>query len=513
MRNNISKTSKSLLNAKVSFIFYVANLVLQFYSRKIFLDYLGSEILGLNATMQNIIGFLNLAELGIGSAIAYHLYKPLYHKNYNEINDIISIQGWLYKKIAIIIISLSILLLPFLPKIFSKTDISLLYIYGSFIALLTSALLSYFINYKQILLSADQKEYKIIKNVQGFKFIKVCTQTLAIIFIAQGYLAWILLEIIFAFLTSFFLNNTIAKEYPLLNVSSKLGKLKYKEYPVIITKTKQIFFHRIAAFVLTQTSPLIIYSYASLTLVAIYTNYMLIVTGLTQLTNGLMNSINAGIGSLIAEGNKEKIIKTFWDLTLLRIWIASIICFTFYCISNKFIILWVGENYLLETTPVLLITIILFISLTRTNDYFIAGYGLYQDVWASGTEAILNLALSIILGKVWGLTGTLSGILTSLVIIILIWKPFFLFKFGFKINFINYITKYTKFIVLMSIAGLLSKILDNYLNTKICNNYEELIQYTLLILIEYSVISFIILLLLEKNTYSLIVRFKQILKL
>lgn len=73
----MTRTAKSVKNAKVVLFFYFINLVLQFFSRKIFLEYLGAEVLGLNTTVQNLIDFLNLAELGIGAAVAYNLYKSL----------------------------------------------------------------------------------------------------------------------------------------------------------------------------------------------------------------------------------------------------------------------------------------------------------------------------------------------------------------------------------------------------------------------------------------------------
>ena len=91
-----SRTSKSIKNSLVALAFYFINLVLQFFSRKVFLDYLGAEILGLNTTATNLLQFLNLAELGIGSAIACTLYKPLLEKDTVAINEIVSLQGWLY---------------------------------------------------------------------------------------------------------------------------------------------------------------------------------------------------------------------------------------------------------------------------------------------------------------------------------------------------------------------------------------------------------------------------------
>ena len=209
---NESRTAKSIHNIKIALLFYFFNLILQFFSRKIFLDYLGSEVLGLNTTAQNLLGFLNIAELGIGNAIAYNLYKPLYDKNHKDINEIVSIQGWLYRRVAYIVIIGSCLLMCFFPLIFAKAQIPLWYAYGSFLTLLTSSLLSYFINYQQIVLSADQKDYKITANIQGVKIVKLLLQILAIRFLDNGYVWWMILEVVMACITSYTLNISIKKE-------------------------------------------------------------------------------------------------------------------------------------------------------------------------------------------------------------------------------------------------------------------------------------------------------------
>lgn len=90
-----SRVKKSLLNARVNLIFYFLTLILSFFSRKIFLDTLGADFVGLTGTLQNLLGFLNLAELGIGSAIGYVLYKPLFEHDEGKINEIISVFGYL----------------------------------------------------------------------------------------------------------------------------------------------------------------------------------------------------------------------------------------------------------------------------------------------------------------------------------------------------------------------------------------------------------------------------------
>ncbi|MBR6270249.1 MAG: sugar transporter, partial [Bacteroidales bacterium] len=99
------RTSKSLKNSQVAIVIQILSLIVGFISRKIFLDFLGTEILGLNTTATSILNFLNIAELGISSAIAVTLYKPIYDGDRKSIREIVALQGWLYKRVALFIIA------------------------------------------------------------------------------------------------------------------------------------------------------------------------------------------------------------------------------------------------------------------------------------------------------------------------------------------------------------------------------------------------------------------------
>lgn len=129
---------------------------------------------------------------------------------------------------------------------------------------------------------------------------------------------------------------------------------------------------------------------------------MLIVTGLSLLMDALLRSVNAGVGSLVAEGDKRCIKRVFWELTSLRIWLASIACFGMYKLAHSFISLWVGEEFVLNQSAFFILIGITFINLARTNETFLFAYGLFQDVWAPMMEAALNLGLSVVLGYFGG---------------------------------------------------------------------------------------------------------------
>lgn len=485
-----SRTAKSIKNAKIALFFYFVNLILQFFSRKIFLEYLGAEVLGLNTTVQNLLGFLNIAELGISSAISYTLYQPLFNKDKGSINEIVSIQGWLYRKIAFIVIAGGCVLMLFFPLIFAKIELPIWYAYSSFIVLLVSALLGYFVNYRQIVLVADQKEYKVTFCIQGGKVLKVVLQITAIALLIDGYLYWLVIELLMSFVIAIMLNRTVRKEYAWLDTEPLKGKYLKNKYPKIIKKTKQLFIHRIAAFVLSQTGPLIIYAYASLTLVAIYGNYMLIIGGVTLLVNAVFNGISAGVGNLVAEGNKKHIKAFYWECVASRYWFASLLCFCLFMLTDAFIRIWVGEAYVLPHATLGLLIIYAFIVFTRVHDLFIAAYGIYQDVWAPALEASLNIGCSIWLGYYWGVNGIIVGISLSLFIVVFCWKPYFLFRVGFGDSIKEYVKKCIKYLLLISLSSLSSfYIINAFIDTEMNTLMKWMINASFFIVIYIAISS------------------------
>lgn len=502
-----SRTAKSIKNAKVALLFYFINLILQFFSRKIFLEYLGAEVLGLNTTAQNLLGFLNLAELGIGAAISFILYKPLFEKDTQAINEIVSVQGWLYRKIAWIVIGGACVLMCFFPWIFAKAELALGYAYGAFSVFLSSSLLSYFFNYRQIVLTADQKEYKITLNVQGFKILKIVLQVLAIHYLSNGYVWWLVLELLAACVVTIVLDRVLKSEYPWLRPRPSLGKELRKKYSNIIIKTKQLFFHKISYFVLEQVSPLIIYAYTSLSVVAIYGNYMLIMLGVTLLLSALFNSIHASIGNLVAEGNLNSIFSIFEELFSSRFLFSATICVGVWFLTPSFVTLWLGKEYVLDSVSFLILVAVLYISLMRTVDgAFLNAYGLYQDVWATITEAALNLGVSILFGYFWGLPGILGGSLLSLFLMVFLWKPYFLFKKGFVLPFRKYCFLYVKYIVcgLVSFVAVLP--LASYLPLNPTGSYIHLVLYGLLVTGSFGGILFCLLYLSDRGMKKFVFR-------
>lgn len=449
-----SRLKKSLLNARVNLIFYFLSLALSFFSRKIFLDTLGADFMGLIGTLNNLLGFLNLAELGISTAIGYVLYKPLFERNELKINEIISVFGFIYRRIGFIILSAGCLLACFLPFIFPNNVFNIGVIYFAFFSYLTTSLIGYFANYKQTLLGADQKNYVVTAYFQSAVLIKTLLQ-MGLVYYTGNYYLWIGMELLLGITYSVILNWKVNQVYPWLKSEVKKGKLLLKQYPDVIRYTKQLFVHKLGSFVQFQTTPFLVYAFVSLKTVAFYGNYTLIIDKISIFISNLLGSTNAGVGSLIAEGNSKRIQQVFWELMGIRFLIAGTISFTLLKLTSAFIALWLGSEYVMPQHILYLIIINSFISYTRgATDQFIYGYGLFQDTWAPIAEVIINLSVAILGGYFWGLPGILMGNITSLFIIIIIWKPYFLYSQGFKLSVLHYWIGYTKHLLIILLPAI-----------------------------------------------------------
>ena len=426
-----SRVKKSLLNAKVNLICYFVSLLVAFFTRKIFLDQLGTEFIGFTSTLQSLLGFLNLAELGVGSAIGYVLYKPIFDDDHNKINEIISVFGYLYRCIGLFIFGAGIVLSCFLPLIFPETTFSWGVIYFGFYAYLAASMLGYFVNYKQTLLSADQRNYVVTGYFQAATTVKVISQAVLALTFSSFYL-YLALELVFGIINSILLQWRINTTYPWLQSDIRLGKKLFKKYPEISKYVKQLFVHKIGGFVQFQLSPFLVYAYVSLPMVALYGNYTLVTQRIQSFLNAILNSTGAGVGNLISEGNKQQIWRVYRELLAFRVFIAGFCAVSIFMLIGGFISVWLGKEYELSKLVTLFICVQFFMVIVReVTDQFIFGYGLFYDVWVPLVESAIFIIASMVFGSLYGLPGVLAGPLLSTFIIIYLWKPYFLFSKGF----------------------------------------------------------------------------------
>ncbi|MBE6281033.1 MAG: sugar transporter [Bacteroides sp.] len=504
------RVHKSLLNAKVNLIFYFLSLFFSFFSRKIFLDCLGAEFIGLTGTLGNILGYLNLAELGVGAAISIFLYKPLQIQNHEGICEIVSVFGYIYQKIGKFILVSGIIVSLFFPCIFGNSNLGLGIIYFSFFSFLGSSLIGYFINYRQILLTADQKNYLVAIYFQSAGLVKTALQ----IFLAYTYknlFVWVAIEFFFGIIGCIVLNRKINKEYPWLKSNVRNGKALLKKYPTIITNTKQVFIHKIKDFLLSKSDELFIFAFVSLKMVAYYGNYTMIINKVSQLFVYVLDGVGPGVGNLVAEGNKNNMMKVFWELMAIRHFIAGLLFISPYYLIESFISLWLGPDYILDQSILILLLIYIYMMQSRgVVDTFIYAHGLYADTWSAWTELVLNVSITLIVGYYYGIIGILLGKIISIFLIVVFWKPFYLFTSGFKLSISVYWTGTIKYYLIFGVSFLLINQLNGVYSLVLSNSWLSFIGYAIIIVISYLIINLTLLYFFAPGIKEIILRIKNL---
>ena len=503
-----SRVKKSLLNARVNLIFYFLTLALSFFSRKIFLDGLGADFIGLTGTLGNLLGFLNLAESGVSAAIAVVLYAPLFEHNEQKIKEIVSVMGYLYHTIGKIILGGGLLLACFFPLIFPDAELGLPIIYLTFFSFLGSSLIGYFINYKQVLLSADQRNYVVAAYSQSANVVKILLQ-MGLAYYTGNYYLWVIVEFSFGILYSIILNWKIKQVYPWLVTEVKKGKALCKEYPDVMKYTKQLFVHKIGSVAYTQVTPFLIYAFASLQAVAYYGNYTMITSKLSSLLGNFLGGTNASVGNLIAEGDKKKILKVYWELMSIRFLFTSVAVFAMYHLLPPFITLWLGEEYVMSEALLVFVLISFALSVIRgVTEEFLFGYGLFSDVWSTFVEAGILVLVAIFGGYSWGLEGTLLGTIVSSVIVIYIWKPYFLFNKGLKLSVWNYWREICKYLLAIGCAFYIGIIVLKNINLQLVvdSYWSDWLLYAIVIVVLFTIIVSIFLLIATQGARNLCYR-------
>ncbi|PMC37340.1 hypothetical protein CJ195_11295 [Bacillus sp. UMB0899] len=451
----MSRTKNSLRNIAYALAGQLLGLISNFATRTIFIIYLNAEYLGIDGLFTNILSVLSLAELGIGAAIIYALYKPLANNDTQKVKALMNLFRKAYIIIGVTVLLLGMSITPFLDyMIKDQPDIeflSLLYI----IFVINSAS-TYFFSYKRSLLIADQKQYiTTIFHYSSMVLLNI-TQIIILIF-TQSYLLFLIVKLIFNLLSNIGISITTDRLYPY--IKGKNNEQLDKETKKNITMNiKALLMHRIGGVLVISTDNILISSFVGIVSVGIYSNYLLIISTLNTIIGQVFNAITSSVGNLGAEENKSVLKDRYLSINFAGAWIFGFSSICLFILLDPFITYWLNKGYLFPTSVILIIIINFYIGGMRNSSLtFRNALGLFwYDRYKAIIEAIINLVFSIILVKYFGIIGifigtTISTILTSLWI-----EPYILFKYGFKYSLKSYFLRYFIYTFITIVAGLIT---------------------------------------------------------
>nr|WP_321302562.1 transporter [uncultured Trichococcus sp.] len=434
-----SRTINSIRNIIASVSYQIVLLLLSFVSRTIFIRNLGPEYLGINGLYSNLLSVLSLAELGVGSAIIYSLYKPLAENDTLKISALMNFYKEVYRYIAIFIAGVGIALVPFLD-LFIKTDNPIHNMELYYLLFLADIVIGYLFIYKSSIINADQKMYLIKIYSFLFQVFKIIIQVF-IIYTTKSYTLYLVIQILFTLLNNFYIAYKSDHLYP--QIKNNTSRLAPKERKNIFENIKSMFVYRIGGVLLNNTDNILISGMIGVIWVGLYSNYVLIVGSIQTIVEILFSSINASIGNLNADVNNKNKESIYNVLTFIAFWIYGVCSLCLLNLLDDFIGLWIGGEYVLNQTIPLAITLNFYIpGILKSTALYRDTTGLFRKTkFIFLTTAALNIILSIILGRIYGLSGILFATAISRILTNFWWEPKVLyneyFKKSSKLYFIN----------------------------------------------------------------------------
>lgn len=459
--NNESRTKNSIRNSYFNITSQLLIILLNFISRSIFIKILSVDYLGVNGLFSNILTMLSLAELGVGSAIIYSMYKPIAQNDKETIRALMQLYAKAYRIIALFILIIGGFITPIID-IFINDGNSIPNLKLIYFLFLMNTVISYLFAYKKSMLSADQREYvnsqyRFIFNVFRFSF-----QILFLI-LTHSYIIYLIIQILSTFLENYYVSKKVDKMYPFLLNKNHVELSKEIKEDIFIN-IKSLMIYKIASVLLDGTDNLIIGKFLGSTAVGLLSNYTLIIGSITTIVSQFFNSLNASIGNMIASESLEKQEEVFNTLSFLSFWLYCFCSIALLILVNPFITLWIGEEYTLSTNILLLLTLNFYINgMLNVCWSFRTTMGLFRyGKWRPVISGILNIILSVIMVKKLGITGVLLGTTITRILTNVIYDPYLIFKQGFKKSVLNYYLKYLGYLFLLIIIFLITWRFTNY---------------------------------------------------
>jgi O-antigen/teichoic acid export membrane protein len=433
-----SRSAKAIKNSFFGFVNQFIKLLFTFVSRTIFIKILGEQYLGVNGLYSNILTVLSLADMGLGNVMLFSLYKPILEKDNNAIVVLLKYYKKLYRYIMIAILILGILFIPFLRYVVnSDLEYEQLVLY--YILNLFNSVASYIAIYKSALINADQKNYIVSKIQTFFATIQNIGQAVLLVF-TGNYALYLCFQVLCTLLTNITVNVKADKLYPFLKEKVEICEQQIINKRQIIQNLKSTFLYRSGTIIMNYTDNILISVIIGTVYVGYYSNYSMLVSVISTFLSIVSQALISGLGNLNAEQDKDKSYYVFCDLVIFYQWISTTCSICFIMVINDFITIWIGKDYLLSTVAVMAIVFNFYIGhVTSPVWMYRETCGLFSQIkYVMLIASVINIILSIILGRYWGIAGIIAATPISRILTVVWYEPGILFREIFKKSVRNY---------------------------------------------------------------------------
>lgn len=508
--------SRTKLASKNIFATLIVNILifpLQFINRYYMVHFLGVTYLGITSLYTNILSILSLADLGIGTAIVFLMYKPLANNDSRKISILMRYYRLVYRIIALVILLFGLMVIPFL-KFFLHSSINYPNVYFLFLIYLLGTVSTYLFSYNQSLLFADQKN-----RIYSWYNLAVCY----VMMIAQivtvikwrNPLLYAAFYVFTGFVTNLFVAVYVHRNYH-VNYHKSNDKLSVEEHRELRSNVIGNMFLRVSGVVVTGTDSVMLSAFTSVVQVGLYANYLTITNVIQQLMIKVIGAVTGSIGSFAVTNDKSHSERLFFNLQFLNFIFLNFATLGIVFASKDVITIWLGPKYVLSPINTALIACSFYFMNYRVLGWnFVAVFGLakYMKLF-SVNEMVVNLVATVIFLKQFhmGISGVVLGTIISTLLTVGWQDAYVIFHHGFHTTLVGYFKQYLCYFFTFLFELVLISLINYFCPFSIRNNWLACLLHIAEVVLTGSIIPLVFFAKTEECHYLLSV-VRRVLKL
>lgn len=464
---------KGIQNVAVSLFFKILLTGAAILERRLLIEYTGNDVNGLNSLFASIIGCLSVAELGIGGAITFCMYKPIVEGKSSTVAALYQLFKKLYFCVGILIAIAGIALTPFLNVFANDYEAINENMCITFILMLISVVLTYTYSAKTSLLNAHKYEY-ITTTINSTGMIVQYTLQIVVLMKTHSFTYYLVCRII-AVLFQWVVTDFVAKKRYDVICKAKRCPLDQETKQEVTRSIKAAFMHKIGTVLVNSADSIIISTLIGVAILGKYSNYTVIVTAMFGIITLFFTPLTSVVGHCCVSEDKEKIAKYFENFYSVNLCVGLIFFMGYYSIIDDLIVVCFGEGLVLERSIPFIITVNYFVQFMRKSTILFrdATGTFYYDRYKPIFEGVLNVALSVVLAHTMGIVGVIVATIITNLLICHVVEPLVLYKHKFfKSPIKHYVKRYMSLlsfpiIILLQDAIMIST--ENHLKNMIVN--------------------------------------------
>lgn len=448
----IERTKNAVKNVAFGLITKVCQVIIPFMMRTAMIRFMGISYLGLNSLFTSVLQVLNLAELGVGSAMIYSMYRPIAEDDQRKICALMCLYRKYYHIIGLVIALAGLLMTPFIPGLISSDVPEGINIYALYLLNLAVTVLSYWLYaYESSVLYAYQRTDVISKVALITSSVQYLLQFL-VLWLFHNYYLYILMMLGIQIATNIFTAAAARRLYPACVPQGKLDRASVKE---INGRIRDLFTSKIGSVVVNSVDTIVISAFLGLATLAVYQNYYFILSSVSGFVAIIFNACTAGIGNSIVLESGEKNFNDLKKFTFLTAWIAGFCSVCLLCLFQPFMRIWVGEALELPDRAVVCLSIYFFVFEMNhlLNTYKDAGGIWRKDRFRPLVTAMANLGMNLVMVQFWGIYGVILSTVLSMLLVGMPWLLHNLFSILFEQSHLKVYLKTLLFYGMISIVA------------------------------------------------------------